>query len=80
MLSTLSVFAGIYHYLGPSYAQWADSYRDKVTGILRAAREDHKSAVQSRIDNVKGISEVVDVTKNLFAVSKVRHSLFHLPT
>ena len=71
MLSTLSVFWAIYHYLGPSYAQWADSYSAKVRGILRAAREDHKNAVQTRIDSVKGVSEVVNITKDLFAVSKV---------
>lgn len=71
LLSMLTVFWGIYHYLGPSYASWADGYADKIRGILQTARQDHKNAVQSRIDSVKPIGEVVDVTKNLFAVSKV---------
>ena len=72
MFSLLSVFWGIYHYLGPSYKEWAQGYMGKVKGILNAAREDHKSAVQGRIDSVKGVGEVVQITKDLFAVSKVR--------
>ena len=72
MLSLLSVFWGIYHYLGPSYSEWADGYIAKVKGILDSARDDHKAAVQTRIDSVKGVGEVVQITKDLFAVSKVR--------
>lgn len=72
MFSLLSVFWGIYHYMGPQYAEWADGYAEKVRGILGQSRKDHKAAIQTRIDSVKGVSEVVDVTKSLFAVSKVR--------
>lgn len=71
LLSMLTIFWGVYHYLGPSYSEWADGYANKITGILQTARKDHKDAVQSRINSVKNIGEVVDVTKNLFAVSKV---------
>ena len=81
LISLLSVFWGIYHYLGPAYSQWAEGYIEKVRGILNEAREDHKSAVQTRIDSVKGVGEVVQITKDLFAVSKVRlpTSLICLP-
>ena len=66
----MSVFWGIYHYLGPGYSQWAQGHIDKVKSILDTAREDHKVAVRNRIDGVKGVGEVVDITKDLFAVSK----------
>ncbi|KAL9086740.1 MAG: hypothetical protein Q9159_004035 [Coniocarpon cinnabarinum] len=70
LISLLSVFWGIYHYLGPAYSQWAEGYIEKMRGILNGARDDHKKAVQDRIDSVSGVGEVVQITKDLFAVSK----------
>lgn len=71
MFCTLSVFWAIAHYGGPMYKDWAQSYVNKVKGILNAAREDHTTAVKQRIDNVKQLGGVVDITKQLFEVSKV---------
>lgn len=56
------------------YKEWADGQISKMKGILNAARQDHTSAVQSRIESVKELGGVVDITKNLFAVSKVRYA------
>ena len=42
-----------------------------MNNILRKAREDHKTAVQERIDTVGQLGDIVDVTKALFAMSKV---------
>jgi F-type H+-transporting ATPase subunit b len=53
------------------YTEWADGQVTKMKGILNAAREDHTSAVKSRIENVKQLGSVIDVTKQLFEVSKV---------
>lgn len=53
------------------YKEWADSQISKVKGILNAARQDHTSAVKTRIDHVKELTSVIDVTKQLFEVSKV---------
>lgn len=53
------------------YSEWANGQIDKVKGILNAAREDHTSAVKKRIDNVKQLGSVIEVTKNLFDLSKV---------
>lgn len=64
------------------YKGWAESQVNKIKGILNAAREDHTNAVKARIDNVKELGGVIDVTKQLFEVSKVRHlgeSLHRLP-
>jgi F-type H+-transporting ATPase subunit b len=71
MFCTLSVFWAVAHYGGPMYKEWAQSYVNKVKGILHAAREDHTTAVKQRIDNVKQLGGVVDITKQLFEVSKV---------
>jgi len=66
----LSVFWAVGKYGGPMYSEWADGQVTKMKGILNAAREDHTSAVKSRIENVKQLGSVIDVTKQLFEVSK----------
>ena len=71
MLATLSVFWAIAHYGGPMYKEWAEGQISKVKNILNSAREEHTSAVQKRIESVKQLGGVVDVTKQLFEVSKV---------
>lgn len=68
----LSVFTAVAKYGGPAYGEWAKGQVQKHKDILNAARADHTNAVQQRIDNVKEMSGVVEVTKQLFAVSKVR--------
>ena len=74
-LSLLSIFWAVAKYGGPMYKDWAESQIGKMKGILNAAREGHTKAVQDRIDNVKQLGSVIDVTKNLFEVSKVSHVL-----
>ncbi|KAJ5818784.1 hypothetical protein N7474_004375 [Penicillium riverlandense] len=66
----LSVFTGVAKYGGPAYRQWAEGQVQKHKDILNAARADHTTAVQQRIDNVQELSGVVEITKQLFAVSK----------
>ncbi|KAL2058688.1 hypothetical protein ABVK25_001418 [Lepraria finkii] len=70
MLATLSVFWAVFHYGGPMYKGWAEGQVNKIKSILNAAREDHTSAVKARIDNVKELGNVIDVTEQLFEVSK----------
>jgi len=53
------------------YKEWAESHNNKIKNILNAARDDHTNAVKQRIDSVKSLGGVVDVTRDLFAVSKV---------
>lgn len=73
MASFFAVVWAIYNYLGPMYKQWAENHTDRIRTVLDNTREEHKSAVEYRIENVKSVAGVVDVTKDLFAVSKVRH-------
>ena len=68
----LTVMWSAFHYLGPSYVSWADSQRKKMGDLLNAARENHTESVKERISTVNELSGVVNVTKNLFEVSKVR--------
>ena len=61
------------------YKDWADGQVNKIKGILNAARNDHTTAVKQRIDSVKELGSVIEVTKQLFEVSKVsQHSLVRL--
>merc|ERR1712070_145013 len=55
---------------GPGYREWALGQADKFKNILNSARKDHTDAVKSRMSSVQDLSGVIDVTKNLFAVSK----------
>ena len=66
----LSVFYGIFRYGGPMYNEWADGQIAKIKGILDASRAGHADAVKARIEDVKPLSNVVEITKDLFAVSK----------
>ncbi|KAL8798009.1 MAG: hypothetical protein Q9182_007039 [Xanthomendoza sp. 2 TL-2023] len=70
MLATLSVFWAIARYGGPMYTEWADGQIDKMKGILNSAREGHTQSVKNRIESVKQLGNVVEVTKGLFEVSK----------
>lgn len=68
----MSVWGAVLKYAGPMYSEWAEGQNKKIAGILNAARADHTEAVKARIDNVQQMSGVVDITRSLFEVSKVR--------
>lgn len=72
LLSLFTIYWAVAHYGGPLYKEWAENTSNKIQGILNAARQDHTEAVKSRIDSVKDLGGVIDITKNLFEVSKVR--------
>jgi len=69
------VFYGIFKYSGPVYKEWADSQIQKIKDIMYTARAGHADAVKARIEDVKPLSNVVEITKQLFEVSKVRRKL-----
>jgi len=54
----------------PGYSQWVNSIAQQQSQVLNSAREDHKAAIQERIDSVGQMKDVVEITKNLFEVSK----------
>ncbi|KAG9307603.1 hypothetical protein G9A89_023168 [Geosiphon pyriformis] len=47
-----------------------EAHSQRIYGTLNKAREDHKLAVQNRIEQVAQLGDIVDVTKGLFAISK----------
>ena len=59
------------------YSEWAQGQSNKIKGILNAARADHTEAVKTRIESVQQLGSVVDITKTLFEVSKVRYQDNH---
>lgn len=71
----LAVWGGLIKYGGPAYKEWAQGQNEKIKNILNSARADHTEAVKTRIEDVKQMSEVVDITKSLFAVSKVNATM-----
>ena len=69
--SLLTIYWAVYNYAGPMYKEWAQGQSEKIKNILNAARNDHTNAVKARMENVKDLSGVIDITKDLIAVSKV---------
>lgn len=69
--SLCSVYYAIFKYGGPAYKEWADGQIAKMNGILNAARANHVTSVQTRLESVGQMGSVVDVTRQLFEVSKV---------
>ena len=57
------------------YKEWADGQVQRIKDILNTARKGHAEAVKSRIEDVKPLSNVVEITKQLFEVSKVRDTV-----
>lgn len=70
----LSVFYGIFKYGGPMYSEWSENTINRIKDILNTAKKGHADAVRNRIEDVKPLSNVVEITKDLFEVSKVRNS------
>lgn len=69
-ISLLSVWGALIKYGGPAYREWAETQNNKIKNILNSARADHTEAVKGRIEDVKQMGSVVEITKNLFEVSK----------
>lgn len=76
-LCLLSIWTAVIKFGGPVYSEWAQGQSNKIKGILNAARADHTEAVKTRIESVQQLGSVVDITKTLFEVSKVRYQDNH---
>lgn len=59
------------------YKEWAEGHINKIKAVLDGSRAEHTQAVKERIHSVEQMKDVVEVTKGLFALSRVR--LLHLP-
>jgi len=47
-----------------------------MKNVMVKAREDHKAAVNERITEISQLKDIVEITKNLFTMSKVTNPLF----
>jgi F-type H+-transporting ATPase subunit b len=72
----LALYIAIYKTLKEPFNNWADGVANKIRSTLEAARDRHSSVVQSRIDQVGQMKDSVDLTKAMFALSKVRLPIF----
>ncbi|TIB75878.1 hypothetical protein E3Q22_01601 [Wallemia mellicola] len=69
-IGSLILFAYIAKIAREPYNSWASSQIEKMKNVLNASRTQHTEAVQSRINNVGELKDVVNLTKSLFALSK----------
>ena len=53
------------------YNEWSNNTITRIKDILNTAKKGHADAVKTRIEDVKPLSSVVEVTKSLFEISKV---------
>ncbi|KXN74154.1 hypothetical protein CONCODRAFT_15028 [Conidiobolus coronatus NRRL 28638] len=64
------VISYIYKTIREPYSEWADARLKDITQILTDARTEHKTQVQHRIEEASQLSDIVPITKDLFAMSK----------
>lgn len=57
-----------------------DSCLQRISSTLASSRAEHTQAVKDRISSVEQMKDVVDLTKGLFAVSKVGQIILHRVT
>ncbi|KAI8073905.1 hypothetical protein BC940DRAFT_315501 [Gongronella butleri] len=57
-------------YLREPFTNMANDHITRIKTVLNQARDDHKAAVQDRIDQVGQMKDIVDVTKALFELSR----------
>jgi len=70
LIGTLAVFSFIVRALRAPYKEWAETNINRIKDILESTRTEHTKAVVDRIDSVKELKDVVEITKGLFAISK----------
>jgi len=70
LLTSGALLALMVKYLKEPYNSMANEHIARIKNILVQAREDHKSAVTERIEEVGQMKDLVDVTKALFELSR----------
>ncbi|KAI9010343.1 hypothetical protein CLU79DRAFT_774044 [Phycomyces nitens] len=70
LVASLGLLGVLLKYVREPFTTMANDHISRIKNILVQAREDHKSAVQERINEVGQMKDLVDVTKSLFAISR----------
>ncbi|CAO3607901.1 unnamed protein product [Cunninghamella blakesleeana] len=64
------LLAVLLKYLREPFTEMGNEHINRIKNVLNQARNDHKSAVQERIDQAGQLKDLVDVTKALFEISR----------
>ncbi|KAI7885850.1 hypothetical protein K492DRAFT_156668 [Lichtheimia hyalospora FSU 10163] len=70
LLCTGAFLGVLLKYLREPYVNMAEDHINRIKNILNKARQDHKAAVQDRINEAGQMKDLVDVTKSLFELSR----------
>ncbi|ORY93295.1 hypothetical protein BCR43DRAFT_496668 [Syncephalastrum racemosum] len=70
LIASAGLLGVLLKYLREPYNNMANDHINRIKSVLNQARNDHKSAVEGRINEVGQLKDLVDVTKNLFALSR----------
>ncbi|KAL0080822.1 ATP synthase F0 subcomplex subunit B ATP4 [Phycomyces blakesleeanus] len=70
LVASLGLLGVLLKYVREPFTTMANDHISRIKNILVQARDDHKSAVQERINEVGQMKDLVDVTKSLFAISR----------
>ncbi|KAI9260757.1 hypothetical protein BDA99DRAFT_483326 [Phascolomyces articulosus] len=70
LVSAGGLLAVLLKYLREPYNNMANDHINRIKSILNKAREDHKTAVQDRINEAGQMKDLVNVTKSLFELSR----------
>ncbi|GAA5809498.1 hypothetical protein MFLAVUS_002907 [Mucor flavus] len=70
LVAGVGLLSVLLKYLREPFTNMANEHIERIKNILIQAREDHKGAVQERIEEVGQMKDLVDVTKALFQLSR----------
>ncbi|KAI8075178.1 hypothetical protein BC940DRAFT_5810 [Gongronella butleri] len=70
LVAAAGLLGVVLKYLREPFTNMANDHIARIKSVLNQARDDHKSAVQDRIDQVGQMKDLVDVTKALFELSR----------
>ncbi|CAO3614745.1 unnamed protein product [Mucor hiemalis] len=70
LVSSAALLGVLLKYLREPFNNMANEHIDRIKNILVQARDDHKGAVQERIEEVGQMKDLVEVTKALFELSR----------
>ncbi|KAI7863390.1 hypothetical protein BDF14DRAFT_1876319 [Spinellus fusiger] len=70
LVASLGLLGVLLKYLRDPFTTMANDHINRIKNVLVQAREDHKSAVNERIQEVGQMKDLVDVTKSLFELSR----------
>ncbi|KAG1469202.1 hypothetical protein G6F56_003390 [Rhizopus delemar] len=70
LVASAGLLGVLLKYLREPFSNMADEHIARIKNVMVKAREDHKAAVQERIDEAGQMKDLVDVTKALFQLSR----------